>query len=142
MLTVHKVVAYVVAADKLLVLLHPHHPEVGLQVPAGTIEIGESPDMAVLRELTEETGLIDFGKPEYLGEASFDMTAFGRRQIHHRLFFRVPFGGNTPTRWRHTETSGGNAQPELFELFWVSLSSHPELIAEQGALLHALPRAA
>jgi 8-oxo-dGTP diphosphatase len=142
MLTVHKVVAYVVAADKLLVLVHPHHPEAGLQVPAGTIETGESADMAVLRELGEETGLIDFGKPECLGDASFDMTAFGRCEIHHRHFFRVPFNGNTPARWQHTETSDGNAQPELFELFWVSLSSHPDLIAEQGAFLHALPRAA
>jgi 8-oxo-dGTP diphosphatase len=142
MLTVHKVVAYVVAADKLLVLVHPHHPDAGLQVPAGTIEAGESTDVAVLRELTEETGLVGFGIPEYLGEASFDMTAFGRREIHHRHFFRVSFNGSTPPRWRHTETSGGRAQSELFELFWVSLSSQPDLIAEQGAFLHALPRAA
>lgn len=33
------------------------HPTAGLQVPAGTIEPGESPEQAVIREVYEETGL-------------------------------------------------------------------------------------
>jgi 8-oxo-dGTP pyrophosphatase MutT (NUDIX family) len=41
----------------LLVLAHPDHPEAGLQVPAGTIKKGETPEQAAARELVEETGI-------------------------------------------------------------------------------------
>jgi len=60
--TVQKVVAYVVATERLLVFIHPRHPEVGSQVPAGTVEHNESPAAAVLREAREETGLRGFGQ--------------------------------------------------------------------------------
>src|SRR5690625_6103723 len=53
---VRKVVGYVVREDKLLVFTHDDIPlEVtGVQVPAGTIEIDEAPEDAVLREVLEE----------------------------------------------------------------------------------------
>jgi 8-oxo-dGTP pyrophosphatase MutT (NUDIX family) len=35
------------------------HPDAGIQVPAGTMEHGETPEIAVLREAFEETGLTD-----------------------------------------------------------------------------------
>jgi 8-oxo-dGTP pyrophosphatase MutT (NUDIX family) len=38
-------------------LLVFRHPNAGVQLPAGTIEPGESPEDAVLREVWEETGL-------------------------------------------------------------------------------------
>lgn len=38
-------------------LLLVRHPDSGLQVPAGTVEVGESVEAAVLREAAEETGL-------------------------------------------------------------------------------------
>ncbi len=41
---------------ELLVFQHSN-PLAGIQIPAGTVEIGESPLDAVLREVTEETGL-------------------------------------------------------------------------------------
>ena len=127
-----------VAAERLLVFTHPQHPEVGLQVPAGTVEGSETLEAAVLRELVEETGLSQFGRPEPLGEAHFDMSLFGRPEIHHRHFFRVAFSGVPRSRWRHVENSGGKAAPEVFEFCWASLSSNPVLAAGQGAFLHAL----
>ena len=135
---VDKVVAYVVHGDQLLVFMHPLHPEVGLQVPAGTVEPGESPDVALLRELREETGLSAFGKPAYLGEATIDMAQFGRAESHRRHFYRVALTQKAPERWRHLETSGGTAPAELFEFFWVSLARVPVLAADQGAYLDAL----
>ncbi len=44
------------------------HPTAGLQVPAGTVELDETPEKAVLREAHEETGLSDLVIIEKLGE--------------------------------------------------------------------------
>jgi len=132
----------VVAAEQLLVFIHPRHPEVGLQVPAGTIERNESPAVAVLREAQEETGLSEFGQPQYLGVAAFDMSAYGRPELHERHFFRLPLCQLAPTQWRHVETSSSTARPEVFEFSWVPLWAVPELAAGQGAFLHALQRLA
>jgi ADP-ribose pyrophosphatase YjhB (NUDIX family) len=43
------------------------HPYAGNQIPAGTVEEGESPDAAVLREAFEETGLNSFAGVRFLG---------------------------------------------------------------------------
>lgn len=135
---VEKVVAYATSGGRLLVFTHPRHPEAGLQVPAGTLEAGESPYAGVLRELREETGLTTFGLPHYLGAADFDMAPFGHAEVHRRYFFSVDVRGPVQEGWPHEETSGGRAAPELFEFKWVSLDDVPPLIAGQGALLAAI----
>ena len=139
---VEKVVAYATSGGRLLVFTHPRHPEAGLQVPAGTLEAGESPYAGVLRELREETGLITFGLPHYLGTADFDMAPFERAEVHRRYFFSVDVRGPVQEGWQHEETSGGSAALELFEFKWVSLHDVPPLIAGQGALLGAMTTAA
>lgn len=55
-----RVAAYVVrhrAVAELLVFDHVGLPEAGTQVPAGGVLPGEEPDDAVVREVTEGTGL-------------------------------------------------------------------------------------
>jgi 8-oxo-dGTP pyrophosphatase MutT (NUDIX family) len=42
-------------------LLHIQHPHAGIQIPAGTLEPGERPETAILREAEEETGLNAIG---------------------------------------------------------------------------------
>ena len=63
-----KVTAFVVrvppAGTELLLFEHPH---AGIQLPAGTIEPGETPETAALREAREETGLSAFTGLESLG---------------------------------------------------------------------------
>lgn len=49
-----KVTAFCIRDGRLLVF---DHPAAGTQVPAGTVEIGEDPREAALRELIEETGV-------------------------------------------------------------------------------------
>jgi 8-oxo-dGTP pyrophosphatase MutT (NUDIX family) len=65
---VGKVTALILRAapggDELLVFQHPH---AGIQIPAGTIEPGETPEVAVLREAAEETGLTEFAAVQPLG---------------------------------------------------------------------------
>jgi 8-oxo-dGTP pyrophosphatase MutT (NUDIX family) len=48
-------------------LLLFQHPHAGIQIPAGTIEPGETPAAAALREAAEETGLTQFAAVEALG---------------------------------------------------------------------------
>ncbi len=43
------------------------HPGAGVQIPAGTVEEGESPEQAVLREAAEETGLRGLRIRRHLG---------------------------------------------------------------------------
>ena len=71
--TVKKVVAYNTRGDELLVFTHREFPEAGVQVPAGTVEEGETLDAAVLREVHEETGLPPTAvrKMAYLGRREF-----------------------------------------------------------------------
>ena len=65
-----KVTAFVIrpgasgSVDELLLFEHPYS---GNQIPAGTVEEGEAPAAAVVREAGEETGLTGFEAPEYLG---------------------------------------------------------------------------
>jgi 8-oxo-dGTP pyrophosphatase MutT (NUDIX family) len=55
---IEKVTAFVTRpSDEGLALLLFEHPYAGIQIPAGTVEHGESPEAAVLREAAEETGL-------------------------------------------------------------------------------------
>ncbi|GAA4704318.1 NUDIX domain-containing protein [Streptomyces youssoufiensis] len=57
--TKDKVLCYAVRDGKLLVFRHTDYSyeEVGIQVPAGSIRPGETPEAAALREAGEETGL-------------------------------------------------------------------------------------
>jgi 8-oxo-dGTP pyrophosphatase MutT (NUDIX family) len=48
-------------------LLLFQHPYAGIQIPAGTVEPGEAPEVAAIREAQEETGLHDVAIDQYLG---------------------------------------------------------------------------
>ncbi len=66
--SIEKVTAFITRSSgdsqQLLLLKHPH---AGIQIPAGTVEPGETPEQAVLREVCEETGLRLFSSSTYLG---------------------------------------------------------------------------
>lgn len=48
-------------------LLLFRHPDSGIQLPAGTVEEGEPPEQAALREVREETGLANVRLTAYIG---------------------------------------------------------------------------
>ena len=78
---IEKVTAFIIqpssAGDQLLLF---QHPSAGIQIPAGTITLDESPTEAVLREAAEETGLEDLSIQRYLG-ASTEQPATGSHWI-------------------------------------------------------------
>lgn len=65
---VEKVTAFVTrernGVNELLLF---RHPTAGIQIPAGTVEKGETPETAVTREVYEETGLRDVKIEKSLG---------------------------------------------------------------------------
>ena len=116
-----KVAAYITWDDRVLVFRQPHAPEAGVQVPAGTLEDGEEPGEAVLREAWEETGLEGLERVAYLGrQVERFVTKGGDEMAVERHFFHLRFEGEAPERWRHWEMtpSGGVEGPILFELWW------------------------
>jgi 8-oxo-dGTP pyrophosphatase MutT (NUDIX family) len=64
---IEKVTAFITRqsknGDELLLFEHPY---AGIQIPAGTVEDGETPEQAVLREAAEETGLTSLSIHRYL----------------------------------------------------------------------------
>lgn len=58
-----RVLAYLtrvrVGQTELLVFEDPEHPNTGTQVPAGRLDPNEELEAGLLREITEETGLVD-----------------------------------------------------------------------------------
>ena len=84
-----KAFAYITNVKRLLVFEHPDHPDAGIQVPAGTIEIGEKPADAALREAFEETGLDGLKLAAFLGTCERDMSDTGVNEIHRRWFYHL-----------------------------------------------------
>ena len=138
----HKVMAYITHHHHLLVFRHPHAPEAGIQVPAGTVEEHEQAEGAVLREAYEETGLTHLALNCFLGEQERDMSDFGRDEVHSRRFYHLRCHGYPPTTWQHEECyhADSSAQkPILFEFFWALLPHGvPPLIADHGIMLPQL----
>ncbi|GAA3239898.1 NUDIX hydrolase [Actinocorallia longicatena] len=134
-----KVLCYVVRDGRLLVFRHTDYSyeEVGIQVPAGSIKEGETPEEAALREAREETGLSDFKIVRKLGETTYDISPY-RYEVQNRHVFHLELSEEAPERWSSQEDHDGEQEPTHFECFWVPLEAAHILQSGQGALLGAL----
>ena len=93
-------------------LLAFEHPFAGNQIVKGSIEVGETPEQACIRELAEESGLI--------GTPIRNLPSLIMDNGQH-YFFSV-MGVNTPFKehWTHyTDDDGGH----LFRFFWHPLNN-------------------
>jgi predicted DNA-binding transcriptional regulator YafY len=133
---VDKAVAYVTRGDLLLVFDHADFPEAGMQVPAGSIEPGETASEAARRETFEETGLERLSPPIFLGVSEFDMRPFGRDELQIRSFFHLRAEGEVPEAWRHYEQG---TPPIAFDLYWLPIAAAAErLVPGHGVFLSAV----
>ena len=134
-LEVDKVVCYVIHDGHLLVFTHDTIPltRTGVQVPAGSIESGETPEQAAERELFEETG-----RPgrvvRSLGEERYDVRP-ARDEIAARRFFLMSVElADLTERWRAGErfkSDGGEGVS--WTCWWMPLQDAHVLSAGLGA---------
>ena len=135
---IQKVYAYITHKQRLLVFEHVDYPEAGVQVPGGTVKVGEGLAAAVLREAAEETGLRGFAAPRYLGADTLILDNDQGELKYRRHFFHLVYQGLAPANWRHweTEPSEGESEAIEFEFRWVELPDGvPELAGGLGVLL-------
>ena len=136
-----KVMAYVTNAGRLLLLHHPTAPESGVQVPGGTVEPGEDPARAAVREAHEETGLEGLRLVGLLGETEHPVPERG--EAHRRLFYHLACPGRPAETWRHVERHASDGSgPVVFAFTWARLPDGvPPLAPGHGALIERLPPA-
>lgn len=92
---VEKVTAFVLdrrgGVECLLLLYHPY---AGIQLPAGTVEAGESVQVAALREAQEETGLHGLAWGGLLGEERFELPPDAGMVARSTPVYRRPAAGS------------------------------------------------
>lgn len=133
---IDKVLCYIVRDGRLLVFRHSDYSreEVGIQVPAGSVRLGETMEEAALREAREETGLSCFKIVRKLGVTEYDISPY-RLEIQRRHVFLMEPTGPTPDRWKSAELHDGEREPTHLECFWLLLEAGHVLQSGQGALL-------
>lgn len=116
----YKVLIYATWREQLLVFNEPDFPEIDLQVPGGTMEPGESPEVAAVREFVEETGLAPPASLLPLATQDYRFTKDGRQIWHRRHYFHAQLSGEQKETWLHFEmTPDGGGPPIRFRFFWL-----------------------
>ena len=134
-----RVFTYITQGSRLLIIEYVDHSYTEPQVPGGTIEPGESPEQAALREAEEETGLTKLKIVSFLGTFVRDLRSIGRNETIRAWFFHLSAEDTTPERWRHTELDPHEGtEPVLFELSWVPLDAIPRLGGIDNEMLSKL----
>ena len=134
--TLAKVLAYVTRTrngrTELLVFDHRDAPQAGVQVPAGSIEVGEMPSDAAMRELREETGLANARPVGRIDVYEWEDPETHRWHRRHVYQFEAP--SDAPDSWEHVVTAGEDDHGMKFDCRWLPVDvAETELSSEQGA---------
>lgn len=127
--TRHRAYAYITNGSRLLLFTQPGAPDAGIQVPAGTIEPGENPRDAVLREAIEKTGSAGIRFIRFLSRDTRDKRDCGSDELQHRWFYHLSVEGPTEETWRHGEYSEDGSLIHPFDFFWADVLTLPQLVA-------------
>jgi 8-oxo-dGTP pyrophosphatase MutT (NUDIX family) len=140
----NKVFAYVTRGTKLLVFVEKGFESFGRQIPAGHVDVTETPEEAVLRETEEETGISNLRIIKFLGVKIDDQRKYGLEELHRRYFFQLECLEDTPENWSHEEKDPSIITPQtperiIFDIFWVNLNEgRPHLAEGHDAFLDEL----
>lgn len=126
--TRQRVFTYITQGSRLLVIEYADRSYAEPQIPGGTIEPGESPHQAALREAHEETGLTELKIVSLLGSFERDLQSIGRNETIKAWFFHLSTADATPECWRHAEECPHEGTgPIVLELSWVPMAALPKL---------------
>lgn len=125
-----RVVAYVVRDGALLVFDHRDVPEAGTQFPAGTVEDGEEPAAAVVREVLEECGV----RAQVVRELGLTDTVAPKRGEPRRNFFFELTTDDPREEWEHVVGGGGGDEGMVFVCRFVPLKGLPPLAGDDDFL--------
>lgn len=114
-------------------LLVFRHPNGTIQIPKGTLEKGESPEVAVLRELEEESGIsaatlglrVDLDRVAPRGPAG---AAPSEDQVWHVFTLRP--AAEVPDSWQHRARGSPEEEGLVFSCRWLRLSGAKEELDE------------
>ena len=114
---------------ELLVFTHPNGT---MQIPKGTVDPGELPRNAVLRELQEESGVED----AEINSAVCRLQRVrprgpqGMGPLEDQLWhvFSLHSGSPMPDSWSHTATGSAEEEGLVFSLEWIPLSEADRLL--------------
>ncbi|RJT75656.1 NUDIX domain-containing protein [Arthrobacter cheniae] len=134
---VQKVACYVVHDGHLLVFTHNDVPitETGVQVPAGSIQPGETSEEAAIRELFEETGR--HGHPvRGVGTQEYDLRP-ARDEIAVRHYFHMNMEDvDLAERWTAGELDPSHGGASInWTCWWMPLTNGHVLAAGFAGLL-------
>lgn len=132
--------AYIVHDHHLLVFEHTQFPEAGIQVPGGSVELGEDPVDAVIREAMEETGLKSIRVVRPLGKVTRDLGDFGLVGLQERYYFHLTVDSFPGDEWLGYEMSpsDGSPGPIEFRFYWVPFDQIPSLSGGQDEMIDRL----
>jgi len=120
---------------ELLLFTHVDHPDAPIQIPGGTIEAGEVPAAAAVRELFEESGAASLPLIRELGVSEVPSIAIPGTVLRRHCYL---FDGiSLPESWIHTVTGEGEDQALRFEYRWYSIGRDFSLCGDLGYFLNA-----
>jgi 8-oxo-dGTP pyrophosphatase MutT (NUDIX family) len=130
-----KILAYIYRdsfKQELLVFDHCKYPEVSPQVIGGTIDIDESPEDAVIREVFEEAG-IKVENPKLVGSFLYYRADIKQHQMRHVFEF---ISSELPSSWTHNVSSGEEDKGMEFHFYWSKVENARKLlVADMGTYL-------
>ncbi|MER5624336.1 NUDIX domain-containing protein [Streptosporangium sp. NPDC002544] len=136
-----RVAAYIIryrSAPELLVFDHVGMPEAGTQVPAGGVRPDESLQQAVLREVTEETGLTGLS---VIGPIAVDnRPRADNGQPRRTTFFQLTAHPDSADAWQHHVRGDGEDAGLEFACRFVPLPLVERLADAQDAWLSRIDR--